>query len=244
MISQFNKWLYLDLQCVEYRDALNMQRALVNAMREGLLSSNLIILLEHPSVFTLGRSGGRQYLMVDDDFLKDRGIPLIQVERGGFITYHGPGQLVGYPILDFKKERWLVDDFIWAIEEVMIQAVAKLDIQAERNTLNRGIWVGPKKLGSIGIAIRHGVSYHGFSLNVNVNLEPISWIQPCGLSGVTMTSMQEESIRMIPMGDVRGAIKDAIQKVFNVELFEVSRKEINRLVNMGMEKLDIAVGCE
>ncbi len=221
-------WFFVDLGTMDYQKAWQLQGDLVGARRDGRIDANIILTLEHPSVFTLGRRGGMEYLLVSEDCLKQSGIPIVQVERGGFITYHGPGQLVLYPIIDLEAERFKVVDLVAALEEIMIRTAADWGLAAQRNPANRGVWAGPKKLGSIGIAVRRGISFHGMALNVNLDLTPFSWIQPCGLHGVAMTSMHLELSREIPMAEVRGRVRSHVESVFGVRLSNPSRSDLHR----------------
>jgi lipoate-protein ligase B len=224
------RWLSVEVPSMEYRDALELQRALVDAKIAATLSQDVLLLLEHPPVFTLGRRGSREHLLVAEPFLESREIGLTHVERGGDITYHGPGQLVGYPIVDLRKGRWKIIDFVGALEEVMIDTVGDWGIKAGRNPMNRGVWVGISKIGSVGIAVRRAVSSHGFALNVNTSLEPFSWIHPCGLEGVELTSMKRLLCNEVPMERVQRAIRLHIQEIFGVELESVSLLDICRLL--------------
>lgn len=224
------RWLSVEVPSMEYREALELQRALVDAKIVATLSQDVLLLLEHPPVFTLGRRGSREHLLVAEPFLESREIGLIHVERGGDITYHGPGQLVGYPIVDLRKGRWKIIDFVGALEEVMIDTVGDWGIKACRNPMNRGVWVGISKIGSVGIAVRRAVSSHGFALNVNTLLEPFSWIHPCGLEGVELTSMKRLLGNEVPMEHVQRAVRLHIQEIFGVELERVSLLDICRLL--------------
>jgi lipoate-protein ligase B len=214
----------VEIPHIEYGEALDLQRALVDARVSGILDRDVLLLLEHPSVFTLGRRGKRDSLLVQEDFLKSRGIQVVHVERGGDITYHGPGQIVGYPIVNLQAGGWRVVDMVEALEEVMIRTAADWGIEAGRSPVNRGVWVNLEKLGSIGIAVRRGVSFHGFALNVNTSLEPFSWIHPCGLTDFRMTTMGEALQREIPMEEVRRALCGHMAETFNV-LFEPTALE-------------------
>lgn len=206
-----NKLCYsLDLGLIDYQEAWALQQKLVAARVENHLDHDIMLFLQHPAVFTLGHRGGLDNLLVSEAFLKDSGIPVIQVERGGVITYHGPGQLVTYPIMNLHTRRIGVKDFVAAMEEAMIQTAGNWNINAERNPINSGIWVGRRKMGSIGIALRKGVSFHGLALNVNLDLTPFSWIQPCGLQGVSMTSMRNELGRELPMNEVLEVLKNQL----------------------------------
>jgi len=212
------KWRLIQLPPVNYRDAWKLQTDLVAARWDRRLDTDVILMLEHPPVFTLGRRGGMGNLTVPESVLKERGIQVIQVERGGDITFHGPGQLVVYPIIDLVSARLGVADYVGMLEEVIIQVAADWGITAGRNPLNRGVWVGNSKLASIGIAVRRGVSFHGVALNVDLALEPFDWIHPCGLRGIGMTSLKKELGESVPMDDVATAVHRRLEVVFGIKL--------------------------
>ena len=216
------QWLCVDIPHIEYTEALNLQRATVAARNSSVIDTDVLLMLEHPPVFTVGRRGGQENLVVSGPFLEKSGISVVQTERGGNITYHGPGQLVVYPIIDLREAKLKVVDYVTRLEEVMIRTAADWGIRAERNALNRGVWVGRNKLGSIGIAIRHGVSFHGFSLNVNLSLEPFAWVNPCGLEGIGMTSMEQKLSNKVSMQQARVSLKRHLRAVFGVELIFMS----------------------
>ena len=196
-------WLCVDLPLTEYEDALALQRELVAARKDRLLDRDVVLLLEHPPVFTLGRHGGRENLTATEAFLAERGIRVVQIERGGNITYHGPGQLVAYPILDLNALRLPVKDYVTGLERVMAAVAADQGVVAVGDEKNRGTWVEGRKLGSIGITVRRGISFHGLALNINTDLAPFNWIHPCGLHNVRMTSMAAELGREVDMAAVR-----------------------------------------
>lgn len=221
-----NGWLCIDLPATEYREAWNLQSRLVAARKERIINTDIVLLLEHPPVFTLGHRGGLDDIAVSEDFLEKAGVPVIQVERGGSITFHGPGQLVVYPIIDLQVARLRVVDYVEDLEEVMIRTALDWGIRAERNPINRGVWVGNNKLGSIGIAIRRGICFHGMAFNVNPSLEPFSWINPCGLNGIGVTSIEKELSRKVSMNQVRETVKHHVQAVFGVELVMTSLKKL------------------
>ena len=221
-IQNRKTWLSIDFDRIDYREAWELQGKLIAARKERVLEKDIVLFLEHSSVFTLGRRGGRECLLVSEEFLEKSGVQVIQVERGGNITFHGPGQLVAYPIVDLQGARIKVVDFVSGLEEVMLRTAAHWGIAAGRNSANRGIWVGPHKMGSIGIAVRRGISFHGLALNVRTDLTPFSWIQPCGLKDVGMTTMQREIKQKLSMQQVRTVLKKHFEKVFGVKF--VSRK--------------------
>jgi lipoate-protein ligase B len=208
----------VDLNLIDYREAWKLQGDLVSARIHKTNDADIILFLEHPAVFTLGRRGGLDHLLVPEAFVQKSGIEIVHVERGGDITFHGPGQLVVYPIMNLGKRRIGVVDFVTALEEVMLRTAATWGIAAQRSSTNRGIWVGAKKLGSIGIAMRKGITFHGLALNVNIDLTPFEWIQPCGLQGVCMTSLQLELGKTLQMDAVRQTVKDQLQSVFQFRL--------------------------
>jgi len=147
-------WLQVDLPTVEYKEALDLQTCLAEARKSGIIQNDVVLLLEHPAVFTLGRRGGSEHMKMSANFLEQKGIPMIRVERGGSITYHGPGQLVVYVIIDLGRLRLSVTEYVNCLEEIMKRVSGDWGIHAERNPVNHGVWVGKNKLGSIGIAVR------------------------------------------------------------------------------------------
>jgi lipoate-protein ligase B len=211
-------WLCVDLPVTEYQEAWQLQSRLVAEKYHKPTHKNVVLVLEHPPVFTLGRRGGLDNLRVSENFLKKSVIPVIQVERGGNITFHGPGQLVVYPIIHLQAAGLSVVHYVENLEEVMIRTAADWGITAVRNPINRGVWVGNKKLGSIGIAIRRGICFHGMALNVNPCLEPFRWITPCGLENTEITSMERELCGNVSMKQVRERVKHHLEEVFDVAL--------------------------
>jgi lipoate-protein ligase B len=220
------KSLYLELPETDYEQALFLQLLLADARAGGRLDSDVFIFLEHSPVFTLGRRGGTEFITAPADMFKKSGIPVIQTNRGGTITYHCPGQLVMYPIVALKKARMGVSLFVELLEEIMIQTASYFHVKAGRNSANRGVWVGPKKLGSIGLAVRQGVTCHGLAFNVNPDLEPFSWINPCGLEGVKMTSLETELATAIRTRDALPIMKENAGKLFRTKLEQMSRETL------------------
>jgi len=224
----------VNLGIKDYKEAWKLQSDIVSARVNGIIDRDIILFLEHPTVFTLGRRGGLDHLLVSEEFLKTSGIPIVHVERGGNITFHGPGQLVAYPIVNLKAHNIGVVDFVDALEDVMLGTVRTWGIAAERSPANRGIWVGNNKMGSIGLAIRKGISFHGLALNVNIDLTPFSWIQPCGLQGVCMTSMKQELGGELSMDDVCATLKKQFESVLDLNLTSASFSHLqHQLQNPG-----------
>ncbi len=207
----------LDLALTDYREAHDLQLAAVAARVDKRLAVNLVIMIEHPSVFTLGRRGGLENLTVPSSYLDARGIQVEPIERGGNITYHGPGQLVVYPVIDLKATRMKVVDYVSGLEEAMVRTVAHWGIAASGDADNRGVWIGKRKLGSIGITVRRGVTFHGLALNINTDLTPFGWINPCGLKDCEMTSVAKEYGQPISMATARKRMQQQLADVLRLE---------------------------
>ena len=171
---------------VPYEIALAWQEALVARRLDG--GPDVLLVLEHPPVYTLGRGADARFLGA----AAEGDIPVVRVGRGGQVTYHGPGQLVGYPIVGLRDLRPDVRWYVRGLEEVLISALADLGIAAERRPGLTGVWVGQRKIGSIGVAIRRWVTWHGFALNVAPDVSGFAAITPCGIDGVVMTSVARE----------------------------------------------------
>ncbi len=178
------------LGMVPYEAALELQQRLAQARGEGR-SGDLILLLQHPSVFTIGRFKGGEDITVPPERLAREGIAVCHTNRGGGITYHGPGQLVGYPILSLKENGLGVREYIWKLEAAIIQTLLALGIQGYRLAGYPGVWASGKKVCSIGIHVSRHITTHGFALNVTTDLRYFEYMRPCGLTGEVMTSVSE-----------------------------------------------------
>lgn len=210
----------------QYREIHQLQLQLVEHVRTDPDVPAIFLVVEHPPVFTLGRRGGREFLVVNEKFLTGKNIEILPIERGGVITYHGPGQLVVYPIIHLRRAKISVTRLVFQLEELMIKIAAAFQVSAGRDSRNHGVWVRGKKLGSIGIAVRHGVSYHGMALNVNPDLQPFSWIHPCGLLDVQMTSLANESGNAVSLHEVEALLPDLLTNEFNVTFTEYPLKSL------------------
>ena len=184
--------VFQDLNVMEYTRALALQEAARREKIEDRSRPDVIFFVQHPPVFTFGRNGGKENLTVSENFLTDRDVTLVQTDRGGNVTCHGPGQAVLYPVVDLEQARIGVTDFVYGLEEIMGQTARDFGVPIHRDPRNHGMWKGSKKIGSVGLSIKHGISIHGLALNVSMDLTPFSWINPCGMSGVSMTSLKQE----------------------------------------------------
>jgi lipoate-protein ligase B len=178
----------LDLGLIDYQKAWDLQHYLWAKRTEGSLP-DLLLLLEHPHVITLGRRGNRSHLIVSPETLEAMKIPVIHVERGGDITYHGPGQIVVYPILDLKDYGYRLVRYVDQLEELVLRVLKDFGIEGRRDPSNRGVWVDEDKIASVGVAIKQGVSFHGVALYYEADLKYFDLIHPCGLEGKKMTMM-------------------------------------------------------
>ena len=213
----------VDLGQTEYAATYGLQLALVEKRRRATAVEDVFLVTEHPSTFTLGRRGGLQNLMVSEQFLSDKDIPLVHIERGGDITFHGPGQLVIYPIIHLRQAALTVAEYVHRLEQLMINLAAECGVMAERDPRNHGVWAGGRKLGSVGIAIRHGVAFHGLALNVDISLEPFSWVNPCGLTGVQMTTLSRACGRPVALDEVKGVLFSQLSQVFNRDFIPLDK---------------------
>lgn len=217
--------LVADLGTVPYADALELQRSAARARISGELAEDLLLLVEHPPVITLGRSSKQAHLLASPELLAARGVELFEVERGGDVTFHGPGQLVGYPIVDLKRHKQDLHWYLRQVEESLIRGVGALGIDAERNPGKTGVWTGGRKLASIGVHARDWVTWHGFALNVTTDLSSFDLIVPCGIADVEMTSIAKElgvdATDMQAISElqttVRGHAAAAFAEVFGLE---------------------------
>ncbi|MBK5187418.1 MAG: lipoyl(octanoyl) transferase LipB [Gemmatimonadaceae bacterium] len=180
------------LGLVPYARALELQRAAARARISGELAHDVLLLLEHPPVVTLGRSAKAQHLVASPALLAARGVELFEAERGGDVTFHGPGQLVGYPIVNLRHHRQDLHWYLRQVEAVLMHALDAIGLPAERSEGRTGVWTGGRKIASIGVHARDWVTWHGFALNVSTDLSYFDLMVPCGLAGVTMTSVATE----------------------------------------------------
>ena len=201
---------------VAYADALALQRALVDERKAGAIDDHLL-LVEHPHVLTLGvrGDGGRSHVLASPDVLASRGVEIHEAGRGGDITYHGPGQMVGYPILDLKPDRQDVHRYVRDIEEVLIRTAADYGIDAGRVEGLTGVWVGREKLAAIGVRIARWVTSHGFALNVATDLEFFNLILPCGIADRGVTSLERLLGRPIDRREVEDHVVAHFCRVFD-----------------------------
>jgi lipoate-protein ligase B len=200
---------------VSYKTALDLQMRLLERRMNGEIG-DMLLLLEHPPTFTIGRKGKKENLLMNEKYLSERGIHFQEISRGGDITFHGPGQLVGYPIIDLNSKGRDVHNYLRGLENMIISVLKEYDIEASRIEGLTGVWVKGHKIASIGVGVKRWITYHGFALNVNTDLSYFDMIVPCGIPDVKMTSItgwlgeKEE----IPIEDIEESVIKACIKTF------------------------------
>ena len=216
----------LELDMIPYEDALDLQKRLVEMRSQNTINDTLI-LLEHPPVFTITRKNTLKNILSSPDELKEKGISICKTNRGGDITYHGPGQLVGYPIMDIKKHGKDLHKYIRTIEEMIIKLLMDYGISAHRSKINPGVWVGEEKIAAIGIAVKSSwITMHGFSFNINPDLNHYSLIVPCGISDKGVTSLSKVLRKSVSQKEVRQKLIQHYGEVFNLRTRKITLEVI------------------
>ncbi|MCF3108702.1 lipoyl(octanoyl) transferase LipB [Niabella sp. CC-SYL272] len=232
---------FKDMGAMRYKDAWDYQEQLLQenvaiktALREAQdkgetsnvnhQTSNHLLFVEHPHVYTLGKSGHMENVLLSEENLAKRGIDFFRINRGGDITYHGPGQIVGYPIFDLERFYTDIGRYLRNIEEVVIRTLANYGLKGERSPGETGVWLDPsvrgreRKICAIGVRTSRWITMHGFALNVNTNLEYFNFIIPCGIQNKQVTSLQKELGRKLDMEEVKQQLRKNFEEVFEIRL--------------------------
>jgi lipoyl(octanoyl) transferase len=218
---------------IDYETALRLQKQLVE-MRHQQRIGDVLLLLEHPPVLTLGRNAHRSNILASDELLARRGVEIVETNRGGDVTYHGPGQLVGYPILDLRAAtpRMGAIDYVRGLEEVLIRTCAEFQILTDRVPGRTGVWtraggsIAEKKIAAIGVHISRGITSHGFAFNVTTDLTDFEWIVPCGISDRAVTSLDVETglaAGQLEMENVASRVARQFGRVFDTQILHLER---------------------
>jgi len=211
------KLAIMDVGRMGYAEALEMQFSMVERRQTDQIEDTLV-LVEHPDVITMGRSAAESDILIGPDQLRSLGVEVFHVNRGGEVTYHGPGQMVGYLIINLYNHQRKLRKFVGDLEEVFIRLLAaEYDITARHDDEHRGVWVGNDKITAIGIAIKNAVTMHGFAFNVNVELAHFGWIVPCGIKDRGQTSLQALVGRQLSMDSVKTQLVRHFCNVFQYE---------------------------
>ena len=224
------KYLLLRLDTVEYGEAWELQKSLLEA-RVSSKVEDCLILLQHPPTFTYGRRYKEGNLIANKEYYETLGFAVYKTDRGGLATYHGPGQIVGYPIIKISTYTKDYYQYLRMLEEVMIRTLFDFGIVAVRNEGYTGIWVNNAKVGFIGVRLTFGYAMHGFSLNVNNDVSPFNHITPCGIQGVRVTSVQELLNTSVNMQEVYAKLANHFSDVFQIQMVSIEKgiKEVPSL---------------
>ena len=219
------------LGLIDYQKAWDLQKELVGKrVKKGI--NDTLLLVEHPHIFTIGRSGSRNNILVSDERLKEKRVSVCKVDRGGDITYHGPGQIVGYPILDLNEHGRDVHLMLRNLEEVIIRFLSDYGVEACRIPEYTGVWVGQEKVAAIGIGVRRWITFHGFCLNVNPEMNYFSLINPCGIKGKGVTSLEKLRVKRDKKELERRLVR-YFGAVFNLEMRWARRGDPGRPLPFG-----------
>ena len=222
------KGLWIDLGIMPYKPAFDIQTALYTERIEGDLPTTVIVQENNP-VFTVGRTGSRSNILATEEKLQELGIEVIDVNRGGDVTFHAPGQIIVSPLIFLGDIDQNANQYFHHLEDVQISVLNRYGIKSEKKAGYPGAWCGEEKIGGVGIAVRHGYTCHGFSLNVNMDLHPFGLINPCGVERMPVTSMRKMLSRVLPGEQVRETIKDGMGNVFGFDFREIT---LNNALNM------------
>jgi lipoic acid synthetase/lipoyl(octanoyl) transferase len=212
---------WLDLKRMQYLPAFDIQDQILQARMDGQLAST-IILQENQPVFTIGRSGSRDNILSSPEDLQRLGIEVLEVNRGGDVTYHGPGQLIVSPLLYLGDIGLNVNQYLHRLEDVLIELLARYNIHTGKKEGYPGVWREEAKIGAVGIAVRHGFTFHGFSLNVSPDLDAFNLINPCGVSRMPVTSIRQVLGKSPPMAEVKAQLREILEETFAIETRVVS----------------------
>lgn len=220
------------LGVVDYQTALKLQFEILKLRQEEVIE-DVLLLLEHPPVITVGLAGKYDNILVNEEVLKQYGISVHHINRGGDVTYHGPGQIVGYPILNLNYHRKDIKDYFWRLEETFIRLLdEEYNLTAERNPKYPGVWVGDNKITALGCAVKRWVTMHGFAFNVNTNLKDYKWINPCGITDKGVTSLEVLKGFSQDMELVRQYVVKHFSAMFNLEPEIVEKEQFLRNIEV------------
>lgn len=222
-----NTCVVYQLGSIEYSEAYELQKRLHRERLKEVIPDTLF-LLEHPPTLTIGRSGSLENVLVSKEKLADEGISLFFIERGGDVTFHGPGQIVGYPIMDLSSRGKDIQRYVRDIEEVLIRTLKDFSINAARDERHAGVWVGDEEVAAIGLSIRRWVTMHGFALNVNPNLEHFSYINPCGFPDRKASSMAQLLAHEVEIETAIERLLVHFSEVFGMAIGAGSERELRR----------------
>jgi lipoate-protein ligase B len=223
--------------CIQYAQALELQMKICEHKKRGF-EKDVLLLLEHPPTITLGRNGSPNHLLAREEDMKSRGVRLFHVDRGGDITFHGPGQLVGYPILSLRPGERDVHGYMRNLEESLIRLLAGYDIKGERDAQFTGVWTAKGKIAAMGVHLSRWITRHGFALNVNTDLTFYQMIVPCGIKGRNVTSMKEQLSRTVDFAEVVERYVPEFSAVFRRNMINMEENELMNELQCYSEQID------
>ena len=224
MNKEKRKLVYCDLGLIDYKDAWDIQKS-IHQLRLENKFDDVLLLLEHPHTYTLGKTADKENLVGDKKYLDENKISVYDIDRGGDITYHGPGQIVGYPIISLTNWKQDTHKYLRAIEEVIIKVCSEYDLQGSRVEKYTGVWLDDRKICAIGIKVSRWITMHGFAFNVNTDLKLFNGIIPCGITDKDVTSLNRELKKEISLNEVKEKIIHHFDVVFNYDQIEFKTKE-------------------
>ncbi|MCL5027952.1 MAG: lipoyl(octanoyl) transferase LipB [Bacteroidetes bacterium] len=208
--------IYCDLGLIDYKEAWDLQKEIVE-LRHNRKIPDVLFLLEHPHTYTLGKVADKKNLISSDEYITKNKISIYDIDRGGDITYHGPGQIVGYPIIDLNDWQKDTHKYLRALEETIIRTCSSYDIIGTSVPKYTGVWIENRKIAAIGIKVSRWITMHGFAFNVNTDLSLFSGIIPCGISDKEVTSLQKEKSRQINLSEVKNLVVKNFKEIFGYE---------------------------
>ncbi|NNJ51614.1 MAG: lipoyl(octanoyl) transferase LipB [Ignavibacteriaceae bacterium] len=219
---------YFNVGFIDYKEAWDLQRVIFNRRLNSEIE-DVLILLEHPNTYTLGKTADRENLKGNQEFLNSNKISVYDIDRGGDITYHGPGQIVGYPIIDLNNWEKDTHKYLRALEEVIIKTCSDYRLNCERNLQHTGVWIEDRKIAAIGIKVSRWVTMHGFAFNVNTDLNLFNGIIPCGIQDKSVTSLKNELRREINIEEVKEKLIKHFNEIFSYnDVISKDRTEIRQ----------------
>lgn len=220
----------------DYQDSLKLQKTLVTLRKQSKIQ-DILLLLEHPPILTLGKNADDTHILYSAETLANQGIKIYKSDRGGNVTYHGPGQIIGYPILNIKENNLKVKKYIWLLEQVFIDMLAaEFSVQAYRDPNYRGVWVEDNKITAIGCAVKYGITMHGFAFNVNTNLDHFRLINPCGITEKGITSLKTILGQSVELELINNLIIKYFSMCFDKQPQAIMYQELQKLV--GVEQIE------
>ncbi len=233
-MSSEKEILYIDAGIIDYQEAWDLQKKILELRYQNKIP-DVLLLLEHPNTYTLGKVADKKNLLSDPDFLKENKISVYEIDRGGDITFHGPGQIVGYPIINLVNWKRDAHEYLRGLEEVIIRTCDEFGLKSQRNPKYTGVWIDDRKIAAIGIKISRWITMHGFAFNINTDLSLFNGIIPCGIKEKSVTSLSEELNVEVEIKIVKEKLLNNFkqffeyQKLINVDINKFQNENVNEV---------------